>query len=51
MPDLRSNALIELPDDLCELKNLRKLDLRWNMLSRSPQCLAKLAERGCLVYT
>ena len=47
----RANALKSLPDALGELTHLKKIDLRWNRLERVPDCLAALAQRGCVVFT
>ncbi|CAI0773296.1 Leucine Rich repeats (2 copies) [Serratia rubidaea] len=53
---LANNAITQLPDtfcqltQLCEMKNLRRLDLRWNNFTRYPAVIDRLIARGCMVH-
>jgi hypothetical protein len=41
--------MVTLPDGICSLGSLEKLDLRWNKLSSLPEGFDGLEARGCAV--
>jgi Leucine-rich repeat (LRR) protein len=49
--DLRNNLFNELPESICELPALEKLDLRWNKNLNFPSWLKHLENKGCIVLT
>jgi Leucine-rich repeat (LRR) protein len=47
--DLRNNQLTTLPESICKLPNLEKLDLRWNHQMQRPNWIRYLEEKGCII--
>ncbi|MEL5401797.1 hypothetical protein PTQ96_03815 [Serratia ureilytica] len=39
-----------MPESLGELSRLRKLDLRWNDFTHTPNVIEILRARGCMVH-
>ena len=47
--DIRGNHLVELPNEILKLKNLERLDLRWNQDLKKPEWIDRM-NSDCLIY-